>query len=338
MKIGKIIRQKILKWLLKDGIPFPVKVGEGTVNIDGESITLPSLTSDPTLTAGKLWYRSDLGRLHLSVGTTKKTVFPAQWSDIINKPSAYPPSSHAVTHEPDGSDEITYLALTKALHSFYTTDEKAVVTTDKVVDMATLSHNQETVLHMAQLNPDSSILMAEWNLDRIILEGCELRVHSDGITDKDYIYDWDTGRSTYATPGTDLDAHEDREVIVWDLGEKKDIVLHVKHDGGASEPSYIEISDDDVNYTTISSVLGEVEDVIKVSCRYIRWRVYNDNSYSRTKTAWKLYVLYAFPQSLFKTGIYRLRRYYIGPKTYYVYAVNPDGNEVYYFRQIATLL
>ena len=86
--------------------------------IDGESITLPSLTSDPTLTAGKLWYRSDLGRLHLSVGTTKKTVFPAQWSDIIDKPSTYPPSTHthiksditdfvhASTHEPGGSDEI----------------------------------------------------------------------------------------------------------------------------------------------------------------------------------------------------------------------------------------
>ena len=63
--ISSAIRRKILEWLLRDGIP-EVKIGEGTIIIDGQSIRLASLTSDPSLAAGKIWYRSDLKDLRFS--------------------------------------------------------------------------------------------------------------------------------------------------------------------------------------------------------------------------------------------------------------------------------
>lgn len=75
LKIGKIIRKKILEWLLQDGLP-PIKIGESTVIIDGNSITLPALNADPALTAGKLWFRSDLGRLKIALSSTSSKVVP----------------------------------------------------------------------------------------------------------------------------------------------------------------------------------------------------------------------------------------------------------------------
>ena len=93
-RIGRYIRRKILEWLLKDGIPY-LRVGENTVDITGIDITLPSLTSDPSLAKGKIWFRGDLGQLRISPdGSNVKQVFPAYWNDIQGKPSTYPPSSH----------------------------------------------------------------------------------------------------------------------------------------------------------------------------------------------------------------------------------------------------
>jgi len=93
-RIGKYIRRKILEWLLKDGIPY-LRVGENTVDITGIDITLPSLTSDPSLAKGKIWFRGDLGQLRISPdGSNVKQVYPAYWNDIQGKPSTYPPSSH----------------------------------------------------------------------------------------------------------------------------------------------------------------------------------------------------------------------------------------------------
>jgi len=65
MGISKWLRRKLLHWLLKDGLP-ELRVGENTVNIDGNSITLPGLSSNPTLAQGKLWYRSDISKLKFS--------------------------------------------------------------------------------------------------------------------------------------------------------------------------------------------------------------------------------------------------------------------------------
>ena len=94
LRLGRYIRRKILEWLLKDGIPY-LRVGGNTVDISPNDITLPSLTSDPSLAKGKLWFRGDLGQLRFSPdGSNVKQVYPAHWNDIQGKPSTYPPSAH----------------------------------------------------------------------------------------------------------------------------------------------------------------------------------------------------------------------------------------------------
>jgi len=69
-----------------------------TIVIDGKKIKLSPETSDPTLDTGILWFRSDTGELKFSPdGSIVKTVHPAAWSDITDKPSTYPPEPH--THD-----------------------------------------------------------------------------------------------------------------------------------------------------------------------------------------------------------------------------------------------
>lgn len=80
------IRRKLLEWLLKDGLP-EIKVGQNTVKIDSESVTLASLTADPTLAEGKLFFRGDLDELRFSPdGATTKTVYPSSLSEKSVKP------------------------------------------------------------------------------------------------------------------------------------------------------------------------------------------------------------------------------------------------------------
>jgi hypothetical protein len=67
----KWLKRKLINWLLKDVeveelVVKRLRVGEGTVTIDTNSITLPGLSTDPTLAAGKLWFRSDLGTVRYS--------------------------------------------------------------------------------------------------------------------------------------------------------------------------------------------------------------------------------------------------------------------------------
>jgi len=70
------LRRRIARWLL-EGLE-ELEVGGSTVKIDASSVTLASLTSDPTLAAGKLWFRSDLGQLRFSPdGSSAKQVYPA---------------------------------------------------------------------------------------------------------------------------------------------------------------------------------------------------------------------------------------------------------------------
>jgi hypothetical protein len=67
--------------------------------------TLVGQTANPTLAAGRIWFRSDLRQILWSPdGTAVKQVFPADWGDITNKPPTFPPSAHASTHKPGGSD------------------------------------------------------------------------------------------------------------------------------------------------------------------------------------------------------------------------------------------
>ncbi|RLI46532.1 hypothetical protein DRO69_02810 [Candidatus Bathyarchaeota archaeon] len=80
-RVEKLIRLKLLKWLLKDGLP-ELKVGGNTIKIDGESIILPALTADPTLAAGKIWFR-DTGKIRWSPdGSTVKEVSDITAADV----------------------------------------------------------------------------------------------------------------------------------------------------------------------------------------------------------------------------------------------------------------
>ena len=96
----KKVKQRLVNWLLKDVeiqelVVKQLKVGSGTVKVHTDGIDFPGLTADPSLVAGRLWFRSDESKIKFSPdGSTVKTVNPVDWADIINKPSAYPPEAH----------------------------------------------------------------------------------------------------------------------------------------------------------------------------------------------------------------------------------------------------
>jgi hypothetical protein len=76
-----------------------LRVGD-TVTIDGYSITLEKLTSDPSLAAGKLWFRSDLGLLSYSPDGSTVRRIPYGTINV---------DSHASRHEKGGADPIRVL-------------------------------------------------------------------------------------------------------------------------------------------------------------------------------------------------------------------------------------
>jgi len=106
------LKQKLVNWLLKDVVVEKLTVkeiyaGTSTTRVTGSGVIFPGLTADPTLEAGILWFRSDETKIKFSPdGSAVKTVFPADWGDITNKPSAYPPEAHASSHLPGGSDQL----------------------------------------------------------------------------------------------------------------------------------------------------------------------------------------------------------------------------------------
>jgi len=74
----KKLKQKLVNWLLKDVVVDELKVqrirvGSGTTIVTGSCIDFPGLTSDPTLAAGRVWFRSDLKKFRFSPdGSTVK--------------------------------------------------------------------------------------------------------------------------------------------------------------------------------------------------------------------------------------------------------------------------
>jgi hypothetical protein len=60
------LKRRLASWLLKDVeieelAVRKLRIGENTVTIDANSVTLPGLTADPALATGKVWFRNDLG-------------------------------------------------------------------------------------------------------------------------------------------------------------------------------------------------------------------------------------------------------------------------------------
>jgi len=71
----------------------------GSISLD--DVTLASLTADPSLAEGKLWYRSDLDRLQYAISDTTKREIPYGTINV---------DAHASRHASGGADEITGIA------------------------------------------------------------------------------------------------------------------------------------------------------------------------------------------------------------------------------------
>ena len=76
----KKVKQRLINWLLKDVeiqelVVKKLKVGSSTVKVHTDGIDFPGLTSDPSLVAGRLWYRRDLDQWRYSPdGSVVKTI------------------------------------------------------------------------------------------------------------------------------------------------------------------------------------------------------------------------------------------------------------------------
>ena len=99
----KWLKRKLINWLLKD-IEIEeltvkrLRIGDNTITVDTDSITLPGLTADPALAAGKVWFRSDLKLLGYSPDGTAVNRIPTGTINV---------DAHASRHYADGADPIT---------------------------------------------------------------------------------------------------------------------------------------------------------------------------------------------------------------------------------------
>jgi len=87
------LKKRLINWLLKDVVIDELKVrriidlgNTGYFNM----LKFTGKTSDPSLQSGLVWFRSDQQYLKISPdGSLVKNIFPADWNDIINKPSLW---------------------------------------------------------------------------------------------------------------------------------------------------------------------------------------------------------------------------------------------------------
>jgi len=78
-RILKRLKKRFVKWLLSD--LDELRIGKNTVTVTGDYIDFSPLTADPTLSAGRVWFRSDLGRLIYSPdGTSTIQLHPLKLS------------------------------------------------------------------------------------------------------------------------------------------------------------------------------------------------------------------------------------------------------------------
>jgi hypothetical protein len=112
------LKRRLIGWLLKDVEIEELKVrklriGESTVTIDANSITLPALTADPALAEGKLWYRADLDRLQYAIDTATKREIPFGTIDV---------DAHASRHVAGGADAIPSGGIARSQLEYPTVD------------------------------------------------------------------------------------------------------------------------------------------------------------------------------------------------------------------------
>jgi hypothetical protein len=115
--------------------------------------TLTGLTADPALAAGKLWFRSDLRQIRWSPdGSAVKQVYPADWGDITNKPSTFPPSAHASSHALGGSDPVSL-------------DASQITSGRLSLSRMPTSATANRVLVVRTANADPTFDQVDWNTD-----------------------------------------------------------------------------------------------------------------------------------------------------------------------------
>jgi len=76
MSIFRKIKERFVNWLLGDVVIEKLKVleiesGKSSIKVTGDYIDLSPLTGDPALSAGRVWFRSDLGGLRYSPDGSK---------------------------------------------------------------------------------------------------------------------------------------------------------------------------------------------------------------------------------------------------------------------------
>jgi len=298
MTVKKYIRKKLFQLLFGNEI----EIGDNTVKIDGNSITLPGLTANPTLATGKIWFRSDTGTiLYTPDGTNTKNIAPADWNTLANKPSTFPPSTHKQTHEKDGTDQVQCLELT----DFYNFIDKIwggrFVTSDSVIyyaDQSVTAGDYELI----KICSGDDILIADWS-DRIDLSTKEVLV-SSYLLNKERIYDRDTNFSTYANNAAYTP--EGEIMIKWDLGSIMDIILFIVayNKTYGANALVIDYSIDDVNWTKLIDVppTTKAAYVQRITARYIRWR---NPTYIPTADYVELFKAEVYPSRLLKRQGYR---------------------------------
>jgi len=199
---------------------------------------------------------------------------------------------------------IESVELKRILNAFHQTQVLATSTTSKIVYYDVINYGPDESL-CERHEPSDYFLHTRYE-ERIDLSLKEVTVNAN-LSNKGNIYDFDPSRSTYAVNATfTLPAGTSVEAIKWDLGAVNNIILFFKH--YQYHPtvilySKIQVSSDGATWTDISSVKNTTaEDVVKTSCRYIRWLWVNADSVNAsldpTNYCFRLYKLEVYPQTL----------------------------------------
>ncbi|MEM3476434.1 MAG: hypothetical protein QXF83_06935, partial [Candidatus Bathyarchaeia archaeon] len=76
------------------------------LEINKDYIDFKQLASNPSIAKGRLAFVGS-NLIFSPNGSAFKNVYPADWADLLNKPSSFPPSAHASSHAPGGSDSLS---------------------------------------------------------------------------------------------------------------------------------------------------------------------------------------------------------------------------------------
>jgi len=109
--------KSLKKWLINEVQVRSLKVGDRTIVISSDYIDFAALTADPTLAAGRVWFRSDLETMRYSPDGTEIVDFPfIPTFGLVGQNITYPAGS---TYTPTVSGILSFY-LTISGSTFYT--------------------------------------------------------------------------------------------------------------------------------------------------------------------------------------------------------------------------